>query len=503
MQRFAFRSCLPAAAHWRPLLCVAGAAAVAATVYYFSRRRNRQRRSREEAEELTVIEAPVAVCTPHEPTAPPQSPLRPPSSPLRTPSNPGFFSPTVPEAAGDDAAPQSHPSAPSPLVPLAAPQPDQGSPSESVAEAAGDDLAPQRYPLAPSPPEPLTKPQANPGSPSESAAQTAGDDAAPQSHTSGSAPSPLVPLPEPQPDPGSPSESAAEAAGDDASSPCQEWLPPCDTPMAPSAPQPQGALSSTEQSAPEASGDLTSPQSRQISCLQAPPLPPSPPHSARELPSSTQITPEVAADLTVPPEAYQVPALYTYFASKSSNFPLRLLAMRQAFTLVLSNSHHAKYMSIAGRVILGGLAARNARELPAFQEAYATLVAFAEDASHREAICTELAQVGIQHFNFLDIVFELVLMGVLQGARPPIYPTPGGFLGHLVDMICSFSPISMQRRPRADKYLFLLLDEAMLLLEEIFGSEEHVYMDPGSLALTLWDCLEKHVQQLLASLQGV
>ncbi|KAL6468815.1 hypothetical protein MHYP_G00223390 [Metynnis hypsauchen] len=404
MQRFAFRSRLPSAVNWRPLLCVAGAAAAAATVYYFSRRRNRQQRSREEAEELTAFEAPATVCSPHEPTAPPQSPLRPPSPPqlpLRTPSNPGLFCPTALEAAGDDAAPQY-----CLPVPLATPQPDPGSPSESAAEAAGDDAAAQSHPLAPSP---------------------------------------LVPLPEPQPDPGSPSESAAEAAGDDASSPCQECLPSHVTPVVPSPPPPQGDPASTEQSAPEVSEDLASPQSRQISCPQAPP------HSAPELPSSTQIAPEAAADLTVPPEAYQVPALYTYFASKSSNFPLRLSALRQAFTLVLSNSHHAKYISIAGRVLLGGLAARNARELPAFQEAYATLVAFAQDASHREAICTELAQVGIQHFNFLDIVFELVLMGVLQGARPPIYPTPGGFLGHLVDMICSFSPVSMQRRPRADK----------------------------------------------------
>ncbi|KAL6468827.1 hypothetical protein MHYP_G00223510 [Metynnis hypsauchen] len=203
--------------------------------------------------------------------------------------------------------------------------------------------------------------------------------------------------------------------------------------------------------------------------------------------------------------------LSTYFAMRSSNFPLRLSALRQAFTLVLSNSHHAKYISIAGRVLLGGLAARNARELPAFQEAYATLVAFAQDASHREAICTELAQVGIQHFNFLDIVFELVLLGVLQGERPPIYPvkesihsqTPGGFLGHLVDMICSFSPVSMQRRPRAEQYLFLLQDEAVLLLEEIFGREGHCYMDPGYLALSLWDCLQTHVQQLLARLHVV
>ncbi|KAL7869928.1 hypothetical protein AOLI_G00139160 [Acnodon oligacanthus] len=93
-------------------------------------------------------------------------------------------------------------------------------------------------------------------------------------------------------------------------------------------------------------------------------------------------------------------------------------------------------------------------------------------------------------------------MGPIRGARPLIFPPPGGFLGHLMAVIVSFSPLSEESGPKAEQYLFLLQDEAMLLLDAIFGGEERTYADPGSLALTLWDCLEKHVQQLLMRLQA-
>ncbi|KAL7857470.1 hypothetical protein SRHO_G00163690 [Serrasalmus rhombeus] len=115
--------------------------------------------------------------------------------------------------------------------------------------------------------------------------------------------------------------------------------------------------------------------------IQTPPLESSP-QPAPEPQQHSASTPQTAAgateDLCVPPEAYQVPALYTYFSIKgTSNFPLRLSALNQASTIVLSNSHHQKYVCIAGWVILGGLDARNARDLPAYRQAYDQLAAFA------------------------------------------------------------------------------------------------------------------------------
>ncbi|XP_036453080.1 uncharacterized protein LOC118826265 [Colossoma macropomum] len=249
----------------------------------------------------------------------------------------------------------------------------------------------------------------------------------------------------------------------------------------------------------KACGDIASPQSPPTSPFQAP-SPPQPPSEPQPEPAySIQSAPGTFGD---PTEVYRVRFLYDYFAAKRmSNFPLKLLALRQAFTIVLSNSQDSKCVIIAGKVFLGGLATRNARRRPAFHPAYNFLVAV-QDASHQEAICTELAQIGIQHFSFIDIVYELVLMRALQGARPPIFPTPGGFLGHLMAMVFSFSPVSTEGRSRAEQYLFLLQDEALLLLDDIVGGEEHVYQDPRSLALALWNCLEKHVQQLLLRLQA-
>ncbi|KAL7889637.1 hypothetical protein AOLI_G00018950 [Acnodon oligacanthus] len=166
---------------------------------------------------------------------------------------------------------------------------------------------------------------------------------------------------------------------------------------------------------------------------------------------------QAAGDVTVPPEFYQVPALCDYFAAKrTSNFPLKLSALRQVFT--------------------------------------------------------------IQHFSFIDVVYALLLMIVLRVVRPLIFPTSGGFLGHLMAMVFSLSPVSTKNRARAYQHLFLLQhialfsvvdnslilsqDEGLLLLDDIFGGKEHVYQDPGSLVLTLWDCLEKHVQQLLLRLKA-
>ncbi|KAL6459986.1 hypothetical protein MHYP_G00317450 [Metynnis hypsauchen] len=57
-----------------------------------------------------------------------------------------------------------------------------------------------------------------------------------------------------------------------------------------------------------------------------------------------------------------------------------------------------------------------------FQQAYDQLLAVAQDPSSHEGIHLELVQIGIQHFNFMDIVFEVVVLGVLGEARPQICP---------------------------------------------------------------------------------
>ncbi|KAL7828407.1 hypothetical protein SRHO_G00320410 [Serrasalmus rhombeus] len=65
-----------------------------------------------------------------------------------------------------------------------------------------------------------------------------------------------------------------------------------------------------------------------------------------------------------------------------------------------------------------------------------------------------LAEIRIQQFNFIDIIYELVLLGVLRGARPPIFPRPRGFLSHLMAMLYSISTATEHRMPTAEECMF-------------------------------------------------
>ncbi|KAL7885045.1 hypothetical protein AOLI_G00078150 [Acnodon oligacanthus] len=60
----------------------------------------------------------------------------------------------------------------------------------------------------------------------------------------------------------------------------------------------------------------------------------------------------------------------------------------------------------------------------------------------------------IQQFSFIDIIYELVLLGVLRGAKPPVFPRPRGFLSHLMAMLYSISTVSEHRMPTAEEYMF-------------------------------------------------
>ncbi|KAL7864889.1 hypothetical protein AOLI_G00163090 [Acnodon oligacanthus] len=87
---------------------------------------------------------------------------------------------------------------------------------------------------------------------------------------------------------------------------------------------------------------------------------------------------------------------------------------------------------------------------------YDQLLMFSQDLSLQAVIYEELAQFRIHSFSFIDVVFEAVVLGILGGARPQIFLSPGGFLGHLMVMIFSFTPASTRRNPSAQQCFFLL-----------------------------------------------
>ncbi|KAI4905607.1 hypothetical protein NFI96_026861, partial [Prochilodus magdalenae] len=195
--------------------------------------------------------------------------------------------------------------------------------------------------------------------------------------------------------------------------------------------------------------------------------------------------------------AREVPALHVYTEIKGiHNVPLKLNTLRQAFTTILSDANWREDACETGRTVLGNLATLNGRDLNAFHQAYDQLLGLVQDPFYREGIEAELAQIGIQHFNFLDIVYEVVMLGIQAGARPQICPMPGGFLDHLLVMISSFSATTLQSRPRAEQYQLLLQNEMMHFLEDIFTLEECVYEAPESVAEAVWDLVEKLLDRL-------
>ncbi|XP_066503503.1 uncharacterized protein [Hoplias malabaricus] len=201
-------------------------------------------------------------------------------------------------------------------------------------------------------------------------------------------------------------------------------------------------------------------------------------------------------------EACEVPALFTYMLSKSiTNFPLRLDALRHAFSAIMSDQFCCNHVSVAGRMILGALASLNAKNLTVFQVAFDSLLAVAQCPSNREAIEAELAQIGIMHYNLMDVVFELVLFGVLGRMRPQNCPTPGGFLSYLMAMLHSLFSSTEQRYPRADQFQLTIQSTLLQLLDDVFALEERVYEDPGTLHSAVWEYIEYHTQQLLDRLE--
>ncbi|XP_066517840.1 uncharacterized protein [Hoplias malabaricus] len=191
-------------------------------------------------------------------------------------------------------------------------------------------------------------------------------------------------------------------------------------------------------------------------------------------------TPETSGDAEA--VAREVPSLHIYSEIKRmTSFPLKLRALRQAFTTTLSEAGCRYSLREAGCMMLEDLAALNDRDVRLFQQLYHRLLVTAESPSCGEGVVEELAEIGIQLFNFMDVIFEVVLLRIQAGAEPQICPRPGGFLHHLMAVISSVSAVTRQSRPRADQCLLLVRNAMLLFLESVFTLEESEYSSPGSL----------------------
>ncbi|XP_066512334.1 uncharacterized protein [Hoplias malabaricus] len=109
-------------------------------------------------------------------------------------------------------------------------------------------------------------------------------------------------------------------------------------------------------------------------------------------------TPETSGDAEA--VAREVPSLHIYSEIKRmTSFPLKLRALRQAFTTTLSEAGCRCSLREAGRMMLEDLAALNDRDVRLFQQLYHRLLVTAESPSCGEGVVEELAEIGVSLNN--------------------------------------------------------------------------------------------------------
>ncbi|XP_042165814.1 uncharacterized protein LOC121841464 isoform X3 [Oncorhynchus tshawytscha] len=171
------------------------------------------------------------------------------------------------------------------------------------------------------------------------------------------------------------------------------------------------------------------------------------------------------------PEEREVPLLNLYLTTKRvEDIALRLVSLRQAFT-----------------------------DEAEFIRAYNDFVDYLSDPSKQIDIERELAEAKIHHVNLIDVLFELVLFGMMT-AQKSLMVHPGGFMERLYALLYSFLPVAASIEPKAERYLLLLNGGLMALLDDMFGQQLAWYFNPVSLVTELSSLLEYHLENLMASM---
>ncbi|KAM9418293.1 uncharacterized protein ACWYII_022371 [Salvelinus alpinus] len=158
------------------------------------------------------------------------------------------------------------------------------------------------------------------------------------------------------------------------------------------------------------------------------------------------------------PEEREVPLLNLYLTTKRvEDIALRLVSLRQAFTTLLGSTLSRNRLFVAGKVLLGALVQANHMDEAKFIRSYKDFVDYLSDPSKRDDIERELAEAKIHHVNMIDVLFELVLFGLMT-AQKSLMVHPGGFMERLYALLYSFLPTAANMEPEADRYLLLLND---------------------------------------------
>ncbi|XP_055772184.1 uncharacterized protein LOC129849281 isoform X1 [Salvelinus fontinalis] len=150
--------------------------------------------------------------------------------------------------------------------------------------------------------------------------------------------------------------------------------------------------------------------------------------------------------------------LCLYLTTKRvEDIALRLVSLRQTITTLLGSTLSRNHLFVAGKVLLGALVRANHMDEAKFIRTYNDFVDYLSDPSKRNDTERELAEAKIHHVNMIDVLFELVLFGMMT-AQKSLMVHAGGFVEDLYALLYSFLPTAANMEPEADRYLLLLND---------------------------------------------
>ncbi|XP_045075480.1 uncharacterized protein LOC121556891 [Coregonus clupeaformis] len=232
----------------------------------------------------------------------------------------------------------------------------------------------------------------------------------------------------------------------------------------------------------------------------SPPSPPPPFHSTQDQDQTPDSTPHEFVEEQN--NVADVPQLWSYFGNQgTTNFSLRLAGIRHAMeALTSSDSTSLNYLTHAGRMVLSGLSKLNQQDVRQFQQAYDLLVNFINEPANRERLEQEMALVGIDRINFVDVFYEFVLLSLLEGKTSLPTSRPGSFFYLLMEVIKRIHPPGGAWTEAAWNFYLLIKGQMKAWLDSIFNLDESIYESPQRLSGQVMGNLEMQVEFLLSSL---
>ncbi|XP_058237453.1 uncharacterized protein LOC131347433 isoform X5 [Hemibagrus wyckioides] len=200
------------------------------------------------------------------------------------------------------------------------------------------------------------------------------------------------------------------------------------------------------------------------------------------------------------PEEVELPFISRHLSDREvTDMGLKLPALRQVFDTILGCMLNLNFLFLTGKKIVMQLAAANNQDAAQVRLAYEALIRFLRASSNQESIAAELSGAGL-HFNFLDVFYELLIVGYYGNGFVPD-PFEGGFLQRLMALVSMWDLDVWE--PAAELYFTVLIDQLTELLEVLFSQPLELYDDPEALATASTRLMKQHVQLMMNTLENL